>query len=77
MPDQLPTLDTSSTQWLMQVHKASLNSTFCTMPAKYFEVLSAWGYVDGTAVAAKLTGKGLSQALVVKENEKSSKKRKH
>ena len=77
MPDPLPVLDTSSTEWLMQAHQASLGSRFCTMPDRYFQVLNAWGYVEGTATAAKLTGKGLSQALQVKAAAKPSRKRKH
>jgi hypothetical protein len=76
MPEQLPALDASSTQWLDQAYKAAQNSKFCTMPQKYFDVLRAWGYIEGTPTAAKITGKGLSQALVTQEAEKSARKKK-
>lgn len=72
MPEQLPKLDASSTEWLMHARRASLNSTFCTMPQKYFDVLQAWGYVEGTATTARLTGTGLSLTLAAEPKKTRS-----
>ena len=78
MLEHLPALDAGSTEWLMQAHKASLNSKFCTMPQKYFDVLKAWGYVDGTPASVQVTGKGLSQVLITQQADKAaSRKKKH
>ena len=73
-PSQLPSLDAGSQLWLEQIHKASLNQKTCTVPPKYFYVLSAWGYVTGSAQAAELSGTGLSHLIATQQAAKSKKK---
>ena len=73
-PSQLPTLDSGSSLWLEQIQKASLNQQTCTIPPKYFDVLSAWGFVKGTAQAAELSGSGLTHLVAAQQAAKSKKK---
>ena len=73
-PSQLPSLDAGSKLWLEQIQKASFNQKTCTVPSKYFHVLSAWGYVTGSAQAAELSGTGLSHLIAAQQATKSKKR---
>ena len=71
----LPTLDSGSTLWFEQVYKATQASKTCVVPQKYFDVLSAWGFVTGTPEAAKLTGQGLARQISNEQAVKSTPKK--
>jgi hypothetical protein len=71
-PSQLPTLDSGSSLWFDQVYKATQASKTCVVPQKYFDVLSAWGFVTGTPEAAKLTSQGMSRQISTEQAAKST-----
>ena len=72
-------LDKSSAAWLSVCRRNSSNQRTCMIPERYFDVLKAWGYVEGTFAAAKISPAGLAR-LISQEQEaakKQPKKKKH
>src|SRR5512144_958003 len=73
-------LDPASAAWLTIINRNSGKQRPCAVPKKYFDVLHAWGYVEGTFAAAKLSPTGrarlLEEEMQAKANKKSKKKNK-
>ena len=67
-------LDPGSASWLQVVRRNDGKSRTCSVPLKYFDVLKAHGYLDGTAGDAKLTPVGRAKIVEAENAEKAEKK---
>jgi hypothetical protein len=61
-------LDPQSESWLNVCRRNSNNQRPCAIPKKYFEVLFAWGYVEGMPGSARISPTGLAR-LLTEESE--------
>jgi hypothetical protein len=69
-------LDPQSESWLNVIRNNSGKQRPCAVPKQYFEILSAWGYVEGAPGAARLSPTGLALLLTEQNAEKAARKNK-
>jgi hypothetical protein len=69
-------LDPASENWLNICKRNSGNQRACAIPKRYFDILLAWGYVQGTPGNAKISPTGLARLLLEQNSQKATKNRK-
>ena len=67
-------LDPASEGWLNVIKNNSGKQRPCAVPKQYFDVLFAWGYVEGTSGSARISPTGNARLLTDELAEKSAKK---
>jgi hypothetical protein len=75
METTLPQLDHPTQIWFERIEEATGKSRPCPVPAKYFDILKTWGYVEGSASAAKLSGTGMGVRLLQKKETEAADKK--